>query len=70
MKIKKEEVLRAFDDLKRLQELEDKIFKYLIYKLEIDDESGTNEWIFDYLYNNETPDALINFLEENKFLED
>jgi hypothetical protein len=70
MKIKKEEVLRAFDDLKRLQESEDKIFKYLIYKLEIDDESGTNEWIFDYLYNNETPDALINFLEENKFLED
>lgn len=70
MKINKEEVLRAFDDLKRLQELEDKIFKYLIYKLEIDDESGTEDWIFDFLYNDETPDALINFLEENEFLED
>jgi hypothetical protein len=70
MKIRKEEALRAFDDLKWLQELEDKIFKYVIFKLEIDDESGTKDWLFDFLYNNETPDALLNFLAENKFLED
>lgn len=70
MKISKEEVLRAFDDLKRLQELQDKIFKYVIHKLEINEESDTEDWLFDFLYNDETPDALINFLEEHKFLED
>jgi len=83
MKIKKEEVIKAFEEMKMHQDAEDRIFGTLIDKLELHKEDNTedrdhlhnddnphDDWIFDYLYNDDKPHNLLNYLEENKFLEE
>lgn len=70
MKIKKEEVIKAFEEMKMHQNAEDRIFGALIDKLELHEEDNTEDWIFDYLYNDDKPHNLLNYLEENKFLEE
>lgn len=66
----KEYILNQFEQMKKLQAAEDNIFNEIVSQLNLEDETMTKDYLFDYLYNEETPYHLLLFLRRNKFIED
>ena len=63
-------ILKQFGQIKSLQAAQDYIYEEIAAKCNLEEESMTKDYLFDYLYNEETPTQLLFFMRKHNFIED
>ena len=57
------QIIQYHREVKYLTAQQDEIYE-IIAKLFGDDETNSKDWVFDYLFNDDSPENLIKFLKE------